>query len=153
VGATLLLGTLALLARERWPGTTLVLRPDPDDPEAQRTRELEQLREVLVRRTYRRHRVASSLLAGRLSLLEAAGYFRALAQGPPAFDWERFRERWPSASDAERHCHEVIGYVCSEEDVETRARLRAELAEHLRRGPLRLPQPARPLEDLDHDAD
>jgi hypothetical protein len=159
LGVVVLLAALAVLAQRSWPDNAPVLGGGLD-PVEQEARVLEQRREEMVRRNRRKARVAQALAAGRLSLLEAAGYYRALDLGPPAIDWERFRGHWPGSNDAERHCHEAIewahpsaGLEGDPRGQEVRNRLCAELAEHLRRGPLRLPQPTRPLEDLDHDAD
>ncbi len=159
LGVGVLLGALALLAP--WGGLDIAgaLGEGLEPAVEQEARALEQTRRELVLRNRRKDRVARTLLAGRLSLLEAAAYYRALDLGPPALDWQRFRSWWPGGSDAERHCHEVIEWAypraCLEGDVHGRAlrdRLSAELAEHLRRGPLRLPEPATPLEALDDDA-
>jgi hypothetical protein len=89
--------------------------------------------------------VAQAVLARRVTLLEGAAYFRALNHQPPDFDWDIFRAIRPGDNDDERHCHEVIHWVylaledsdpCQAEAM--RARLSAELDDHLRRGPIRL---------------
>jgi hypothetical protein len=158
LAVVLLLGALLVPAQRRWRTTVPAPGETLDTPETLRTRALDQTMEETVRRARRKDRVLRALLAGRLSLLEAAGYFRALELGSPPFHWEQFRSRWPGSSDAERHCHEVIDAA---HDLANRAgdprgkevcnRLRGELAEHLRRGPLLLPEPAKPLKDLDQE--
>jgi hypothetical protein len=91
--------------------------------------------------------VSKQVLAGELTLLEAAALFRAADQQPPVFLWEEFRRAFPGATDEERHCREVIVWVervqskkdpCLAEA--TRVALEAQLAEQLKRGPLRLPE-------------
>src|SRR5438552_3903687 len=134
--AGVLLGTSALLAVGRWQERTPFPGSERDGEDGQRARELEQQREAIIRRTKRKALVAQAVLAGRLSLLEAAAYFRALELEPPTFHWTAYRSIWPGGTDAERHCHEVIHYACSAGTEAACDRLRAELAEHLRRGPL-----------------
>src|SRR5262249_32180009 len=106
-----------------------------------------------------------ALLAGRMTLLEAAACFRDLNWEPPAFHWDYFRARWPGDSDDERHCHEVLAWVllqtrgtgnaragpdnCTAEAARTK--LEAELAEHLRCGPLHLPEITRSPAFLDDE--
>jgi hypothetical protein len=72
--------------------------------------------------------------------------------GPP-FSWQQFREAFGGNSDEERHCREVIGFVRSALEVqhcptaqEQAQRREAELRQHLRRRPLRLPE-VEPLAD------
>jgi hypothetical protein len=81
------------------------------------------------------------LAAGRLTLLGAAARFRALDLAPPAFHWKAFRAAFRGDSDEERHCREVIAWVEMELEqtdpclaLATRARLVAELEQHLKRG-------------------
>jgi hypothetical protein len=90
--------------------------------------------------------VVRELLAGRLTLLEAAARFRALDHAPPPFNWEMFREVHRGDSDEERHCREVIVGVEAElidSDpclcLAICEQLERELQQHLERGPLRLP--------------
>src|SRR4051812_28338699 len=42
-------------------------------------------------RLYARQRVARAVIAGRMTLLEAAAHVRALDRMPPALDWDVFR--------------------------------------------------------------
>jgi hypothetical protein len=150
VGAAVLLGVLALAARGTKEGA---LAPG-DDPRA-RQQKLDAEMQAALRRKARKARVVRALLAGRLRLTEAAAYFRALNQGTH-FDWVQFRESFPGATDEERHCHQVISFAfaaASDHDPrraeEVRSGLLAELGEHLRRGPLRLPDLPGPLGSLD----
>jgi hypothetical protein len=91
--------------------------------------------------------VAEEVAAGRLSLLEGAGRVRAVWRGMPAEVWNGLRLRIPAASDDERLCRMLIGKVQLTRwrdpgRAAVAARLAAELEEHLRRGPLKLPEPA-----------
>jgi hypothetical protein len=56
--------------------------------------------------------------------------------------WDRFRERFPGASDDERFCRMLIDRVAglAGSNRAVVARLEADLEEQLRRGPLRLPE-------------
>jgi hypothetical protein len=142
VGVTVLVG--AVVARAWWRGDIL---PGEREDRSERLRqvEMEQKLRAIVCRNKRKHRLALAVLAGRVTLLDGAAYFRALDHQPPVFNWSHFRDRWPGDSDDERHCHEVIHWVylaLSDEDPcqaeVMRARLRAELSERVCRGPLRL---------------
>jgi hypothetical protein len=147
VGVAVLVGALALLARSSWKGALLPGGPNASSEEA-READLEQKSQETLLRIKRKHRVAQELWAGRLTLLEAAALFRALDRGPPAFNWEHFRNSRPGNSDDERYCHVVIDWVyydarhemgpCKAEAL--RQGLDAQLREHLRRGPVRLRQ-------------
>ena len=102
------------------------------------------------RRSERRQALARELLAGRLTLREAAARSRALAEADPDFRWYVFRQTYAGASDAERHCRHMIAAVAEAlrdrpaEAAEVVARLEAELQEHRKRdGTIRLPEPQR----------
>jgi hypothetical protein len=143
LGAAVLLGVVAMTAREKWRRTM----DDPVRRHRQRGEELEQRTRAVIGRLERKEKIVKALLAGRLTLLQAAARFRALNEGPPAFGWDQFRDAMPGGSDDERHCHEVIEFayhVVSHDDphraAELREGLRAELRQHLGRGPLRLPE-------------
>jgi hypothetical protein len=92
-----------------------------------------------------RARVARDVVAGRLTLLEAAGRFRALCQAVPDFQMDLFREFHPGASDEERFCRAVIntveGVLWDKPDMarEMVRRLKAELADMMDCGTLKLP--------------
>src|SRR5262245_54242584 len=51
------------------------------------------------------------VIAGRLTLREAAACFRTLTRENPDFQRENFRRTYAGASDAERHCRQVIAAV------------------------------------------
>jgi hypothetical protein len=94
-------------------------------------------------------RMADEVIAGRLSLLEAAAGFKALdAAGPPAPGWV-FPERPPDVSDDEYYCRMVIEFVrgtaAAGEADDAVCPLQAELDARLRDGTLHLPGP--PLTD------
>jgi hypothetical protein len=94
-----------------------------------------------------RQAVVDELLAGRLTLLEAAARYRDLDEKEPGFNWEHFRLYYDCGSDEERFCRQVIDFVRAHfEDPERAAAaaapLEGELCEHLQRGALRLPAPA-----------
>src|SRR5262249_8804642 len=100
---------------------------------------------ALLARGDQRDQTIRELLAGRLTLLEAAARFRALDRAPPAFDWEVFRSAYPGDSDEERHCRKVIGWVEVELNqtdpclaLATCARLLGQLEKLRRRGRLRV---------------
>ncbi len=96
-------------------------------------------------RTRRLQEVTDAVVAGRLSLLDAAARVRDIQSASPYFPWDRFRASYPGATDDERFCRMVIGMVYAPElkdgpqRVALAARLTAELEEHLRRGTLHLP--------------
>src|SRR5262249_23106359 len=86
------------------------------------------------------------VIAGRLTLREAAARYRALARGNPDFPWETFHRTYAGASEEERFCRQVIDAVQKElrdqpdEAARVVARLVAELEELLERdGIIRLP--------------
>jgi hypothetical protein len=97
-------------------------------------------------RQQRKRQLARQVLAGQLSLLEAAAQFRALNDQPPALDGEVYRYAYPGRNVAERHCREVpriVEQTLTDEGIASPAvldRLRDELCELLARpAPLRLP--------------
>ncbi len=96
-----------------------------------------------------RAKVTEAVIAGRLSLLEAAACFHDLDRDHPPVVHELRRERYGTASDEEFACVAVIQAVedrLESEDTRGRdllPRLREELAHLRRRGPLSLPPPRR----------
>jgi hypothetical protein len=129
-----------------WPGRGA-------DPAAQDTDAPEDLGQHLrdvTRRVLEKERLAADLFEGRLSLTAAAARYRDLEEQPPAFNWEAFRRLYPGASDDERHCREVIGYVRADlpyrpgADPALADRLEAVLEDLLGRGDLRLPRSDKP---------
>jgi hypothetical protein len=102
--------------------------------EAERGSRLDDLSGAYARRIYAKHRLVDDVIAGRLSLLQAAAGFRELNEQPPVYDRERFRALYPGADDDERHCREVLAWVidqlrgCLDTDASDLAsRLEAEL--------------------------
>jgi hypothetical protein len=85
------------------------------------------------------------VIAGRLSLLEAAARFRDLDEQPPAARREVLRCAYPGASDDECRCRAVLQYVWVEArdrpgaDPAVAKRLEAELRGLLGHGDVRLP--------------
>jgi hypothetical protein len=72
---------------------------------------LEERTRGVIRRLARKERAVQMLLAGQLTVLEAAAHYRLLDNGPPLFYWDKWREVTPGHSDDERYCWEVIRYV------------------------------------------
>jgi hypothetical protein len=115
-----------------------------------RDKELEVIHRHVDARLAGKFRVMADVQAGRLGLLEAAARFRDLNDADPTFDWDLYRAQLPGATDAERHCRNVIEFVDDPTDVhpgqdEVVGRLQAELAEHLRDGTLALREPRQPF--------
>jgi hypothetical protein len=108
---------------------------------------VQELCEGADRRAAEKRALARAVIAGRLSLLQAAARFRDLNARPPAFPWEAFRQTYPGDSDDERHGREVIQFVRQEVQLRPGAgpamvgRLEAELQGLLERGNFRLPGP------------
>jgi hypothetical protein len=144
VGLALLVGMLVLAAQGK-PKKVLNPQRGPSTQE-QRARNVERTVQEITRRRLHKERLIQALLAGRMRLLEVAARFRALDRDIPAFPWRQFRDYYSSDSDEERHCRQVIDFAHAAlmRDLpradEVRERLSAELREHLRRGPLRLPE-------------
>src|SRR5262249_25337141 len=132
-----LLATAYLTCHERgWPsagglGVREVLQRLPE--EWSRRDELQAQQAESLRRNALREEAVAALVAGRMTLLEAAARYRALAQETPGYHWEQFRLGYPGASDEERHCRQVIAAVQArlrdkpDETAEVVARLEAEL--------------------------
>jgi hypothetical protein len=95
-----------------------------------------------------RQAVVDELLAGGLTLLEAAARFRDIDERHPEFYWEGFRCSYGGDSDEERFCRQVIDFVDGRfvgdpgRGRAAAAPLEGELCGHLQRGTLRLPAPA-----------
>ena len=97
--------------------------------------------QAILGRMARKHQVAGDVIAGRLSLLEAAAAFRDLdAEGPPNIPIPIRQAFSAAASDDEAYCRSVLEYVGSAPPELTR-RLTDELNARLRDGALRLPEP------------
>jgi hypothetical protein len=140
---SVLLGSLLLTVGGKRRG----MMADPVKRHQKRGEELQQKIRAVTDRLNRKETVVKALLAGRLTLLEAAARFRALNEAPPEYNWDAFRLTMPGDSDDERHCHEVISFAFHalrrtdpHRADELHESLRAELRQHLGRGPLRLPE-------------
>jgi hypothetical protein len=126
--------------------------------EHQRDEELTALLQRVDVRLAGKNAVADVVREGRLDLLEAAARFRDLQAADPSFDWDRFREYTPGATDEERLARAVIGFVANSPDAdpgpaELVGRLKAELAARLRDGTLRLREPRPPFTGWTADLD
>jgi hypothetical protein len=109
-----------------------------------RTAELDVRISEIKERLRRREELARNVVGGTMTLFEAAAGMRDLDRAAPDFPWDLFRVWHSGATDEERHCREVIGWVENAligrpEKTTCVARLEKELADELRRGPLRLP--------------
>jgi hypothetical protein len=137
-----LLAAAGLILAGRMGGNRPCALPDLVETEC-KTRQLDQDLKGALARVQGKQRVINDLLDGRLTFLEAAGHFRALDRLPPPFFWEHFRFAYPADSDEERHCLEVIAFLESHDDpclgLAAVPRYQAELREHLKRGPIQLP--------------
>jgi hypothetical protein len=112
-----------------------------------RSEELDAQRERLRHWQEGKREAVRAVIAGRMTLLEAAARFRELDRQLPEFKWDLFRRAYPGSSDGERHCRHVIAATEAElskrpdEAAEVMARLEAELQEHLQRdGTIQLPE-------------
>ncbi len=88
--------------------------------------------------------IARELVAGRLSLLQAAAGFRNLGLQSPA---DGVRDAFPLAgSEDEAYCHSVVEYASrlapAGQSDDLRCSLENELYDRLRDGTLRLPEPS-----------
>jgi len=114
--------------------------PDPDG-----SGELDSKLSAIKTYTEAKQFVARELVKGHLDLLTAAARIREIDRRSPHFKWEEFRRGYPTATDEERHCREVIEWVRSvlPDDGESDDRVRKleeELDHYLHEGPLSLPE-------------
>jgi hypothetical protein len=65
---------------------------------------------VVFRRGQKKAEVIEELLRGKLTLLEAAAWFRFLNDNPPDYP-ARFREAFPGRSDGEKACRNVLQWL------------------------------------------
>jgi hypothetical protein len=120
-------------------------RPLPEGPEEARQAQLERRSRAIIQRNEAKVEVVRRLLAGRLTLLEAAALFGHLNEQPA--DWPYQNDlRWPGASREEKLCRQVVLWAISLAPQEggrageAADRLEAELAALLARGgAIRLP--------------
>jgi hypothetical protein len=138
------LGVAALVLLSQ--GTATKTRQPSLEQQKRRSDELDEKTRGVLWRLKRKERILQRHLAGKLTLLETAAHFRALDQGSPDFNWERFCAGNPGDSDEERFCRAVIERVRAAlagqgatADHKQAERLEAELREHLRHGSPRLP--------------
>jgi hypothetical protein len=90
---------------------------EPEEPEEPLSSAAErQAFEVVLLRTTAKYRIARDVIAGRLSLFEAAALFGALNRVPPQWQSASYRFRFPEDTD-ELLCRQVLGYVSCELDV------------------------------------
>jgi len=116
-------------------------RDEADGPTMQR-----RLAETRSRLERKRH-IVQRLIAGELSLLQAADLFRRHDATAAYFSIHDFREEYEGATDEERYCACVLEAVKDELRTEPRraaiivARLRQEMRDHLRTRALQLNTP------------
>jgi hypothetical protein len=80
------------------------------EQERSRAAELQRRDGVLLVRIQEKGRVVRRLIAGEVTLLQAAAAFKRLNDAPPAFRDERHRA-FPAASEGESLCRQVIQWV------------------------------------------
>jgi hypothetical protein len=150
------LGALAILTL---PAALLVLVGVLAEPDGRRLTEMQDFpgadwgagglddrAAVLRTRLAARDRILQAVHSRRLTLVEAAALFRDLNRSDPNFPWNDFRWYYAGATDDERHCRQIIDNAAAALDLPANeaaaltARLEAELQEHLRYGPVRLPE-------------
>ena len=142
VGAGLLYFSAALLSRLGLDFGELAALQRQQDESDRVGDELDYHLGVVVRLSVAKQQVVGELVAGRLTLPQAAARFRDLEEAVPV-TWGRPRRAACSPADGERWCREVMARAETEygEDLpELAARLEADLRRH--RGPdgtVRLP--------------
>jgi hypothetical protein len=104
-------------------------------------------RNIITARIYAKAQIAEEVVAGRVTLLQAAACFRVLDQLPPACPELFCRFTYPGASEEEHCCRAVILWAQGAAEVRdpylgaiVGAELEAELTELLHSGPLDLPE-------------
>jgi phage FluMu protein gp41 len=78
--------------------------------EGKRGQSLDAQDQVILRRMQTQDQIAKEVLAGRLSLNEAAAQFRVLANDAP-YDWDHYRPTHPTWSLERRCCQYVIDHI------------------------------------------
>jgi hypothetical protein len=81
--------------------------------ERQRLQQLESKDGVAVRRMELKNVVVRQLIAGDLTLAEAAAWFKYVNERPRGGE-DRYRERFPAATAEEAACRQVISWVRAE---------------------------------------
>jgi hypothetical protein len=112
--------------------------------ESQRSKDLEARRQFVLWRNQQQAQVVQDLVAGRCTLLTAAGRFRDLYKGDAVVD-NALRDTYPAPTEVERVCLWVIAYTETDQEGKDGMaalveRLKKEMQEHLKRGTLRLPE-------------
>jgi len=120
------------------------LRTEAEEDE--KTEVLKERLRVVTDRIHAKNRVSEELLAGRLTLRQAAARFRDLKREPPDY-WQTYRLVEPACLGAEEQCRQVIDWTATlvgpqtPKAVALRARLEEELEGHRRReGKITLPE-------------
>jgi len=72
--------------------------------------------ELVLLRTTAKYRIARDVIAGRLSLVQAAALFGALNRVSPQWQSGNYRFRFPQDTDEELLYRQVLGYVSCELD-------------------------------------
>jgi len=116
--------------------------------ENRRSEDLDSRLAVAHRLRLAKRELAAEVMAGRLTLREAAGRCHSLDLQTPNFNWEAFLRNNPGQSEGECYCWQVIRYVEEllgdrpSEAAEVCARLEAELQGYREPdGTIRLPLP------------
>jgi hypothetical protein len=114
--------------------------------EAQLDERLDEQIQATQERSAAKNGVTEDVAAGRLTLLEGAARFRDLDASAPEGYRRAWRQLAKGASDDERYCRQVLGYLAAVlrnrpgGGAAVRGRLEAELRRRLERGELRLPE-------------
>jgi hypothetical protein len=74
-------------------------------------REINVQRQALQECRAAKQRVLPAVIAGQLTLIQAAESFRKIDQRNPRFQMDAFQQGHPGRTDLERHCRAVIGDV------------------------------------------
>jgi hypothetical protein len=149
-------GLCALAAGMLWVGSRSLLELRPGDTslgvfgrqmaeEIRRGEQLDAAGPIIMHGLERKSEIARELIAGRLTLFEAAARFKAVNAARPA-NLPPILDPYPGATYEERLCRQVIVFADTElegsyDRAEFVARLEADLQEHLdRHGTVVLPE-------------
>jgi hypothetical protein len=143
---TICIGALFVHSQSGWQNQASL--PEDDVPSATKApRDDLDLRLAAAHRpSEARKRIARQVLAGKLSLLQAAVRYQDLNESYDDFCWEDFRTRYPGATDDEHACRQVIEFVKIELSDHpqlsglTVTKLEQELESLLRDGKVHLPR-------------
>jgi hypothetical protein len=81
------------------------------DAQYDRQRELDRRWQISAARDHEKTQICRELIAGRITLREAARRFAELPDPPERF-WEDLRKNFPQGTDPERLCRHVITWAC-----------------------------------------